>query len=301
MKRILMYLSVLFFLTLSCKNDLKIKKKVSVLVEKDGYKNIVRIQKDWTCDEVLQAIIKSSNLDFKNYINYFISIHEITDNFITAHVYAKNILSDNSKQLKVVENTIAWISFDPVKVKLYDTTVEREKPIELNFDRNIIVERNIFDLCRIPKRNKEIVEIYLKNPFLTEISNKYYGKNTYQSNTLKSNNYFKYFFATGDTLPKGSGKNFNANNYLYLQKVNKNRSKIASDSKTDTELYSVIVTRDNKIISTLEIDLKNGEFLNQLEVKKDDIISLKRKDVSNNSAKWKSYRITSNGKMVELQ
>ncbi|TDO73324.1 hypothetical protein EV143_106267 [Flavobacterium chryseum] len=144
-------------------------------------------------------------------------------------------------------------------------------------------------------------EIYLRHSFLTEISNKNYGINIHQAPALKSNNYFKYSFMTGDTLPLGSGRNSNANNYLYLQKVNKNSSKIASGKNSNTEIYSVIVIRDNKIISTLEIDLKNKELLSQLDVRKDDVVNLKRKDISNKNTTWKSYRITGNGKMVELQ
>lgn len=301
MKNISICLFVLFFIAIGCKNNSEIKNEVSTFVKSDSYKNIKTIQKKMTCDEVVKKIIKSSNLDLKNYINYFVQIDEINDNFIKAQVFLKNNLSHNSAKIQIREHTIARLSFDLITSKLYNTTLDPENPIELNFDKSIIKETDIFDLCKSTKNHKEVLETALKYSFLPEISNQNYGKNVHQYDALKSNNNYLKYFMNGDAIPVNSGKNFNSNNYLYLQKVNKSSYKIASNSNSDSELYTVIVIRDNKIISSLEIDLKNKESLNQLDVKKDDIVNLKRKDILNKNAQWKSYRIAGNRKMVEIE
>ncbi|WP_456311848.1 hypothetical protein [Pseudomonas shirazensis] len=298
MKRFFINLFVLIFIMVGCKNKIEDKKEVSVL-ESSEYQNTEGIKSNLTCDEALNEIIKSSNLDFKNYLNYFISIDEIKDNFIKAHIYTQNNLSNNPKNLKIVQTTIAMILFDPIRSKLYDATVSAEKPIELNFDRNIAIENNVFDCCKITSKHENASQESLIKSFMYTSSNEDYDKsvNPTYSNKEKDNR----LYSLKEDVDNVKEKNTHSNNYGYLLKVNHNQI-IQHKAGSKNDYYDVILVRGNKIISNLEIDLKDKDSTNQLYITKDYILNLfKEKNDMQKDDKWKSYRINKKGIIEELQ
>lgn len=109
----------------------------------------IKLKKPLSCQEIVEKIVKSSSLDLKLYKEYFVDIENVKKDSISIHVYFENDLSDDPKQKQIVESTIAWLLLMPNKKKLYDVSVDPENPVELNFDKKIFEENNIFSTCNI--------------------------------------------------------------------------------------------------------------------------------------------------------
>ncbi len=133
---------------LSCKQNSD--KEFSNIAKQE--KEVIKTQK-LTCQEIVEKIVKSSDLNLKDYKNYFIDIDKIESDSISIHVYFENNLSDDPKQKQIVESTIAWLLLFPNEQTLYNVTVDPEKPVELKFDKNILTYNDIFRACEISKKN----------------------------------------------------------------------------------------------------------------------------------------------------
>ncbi|MFH7015055.1 hypothetical protein [Flavobacterium sp. FlaQc-47] len=103
-----------------------------------------------TCEDIMFEIVKSSDLDLKDYKNYFVRIERIENDSITLQVYIENNLSDNPKEKQMVESTIAWLLFLPNEAKLWNTSADPENPVKVNYKFNNL--ENIYKACNISKR-----------------------------------------------------------------------------------------------------------------------------------------------------
>ena len=67
----------------------------------------------------------------------------------------------------------------------------------------------------------------------------------------------------------------------YLPKIKDYQPMILCNTDSDIESYDLVVLSGNKVISSLEIGLMDGESITQFNISKDYIISLyKRKNTS---------------------
>ncbi|WP_051951629.1 hypothetical protein [Flavobacterium sp. ASV13] len=285
---------------IGCKdNNFKVNKKKETNLEITS-----RNQKELTCEDIIYKIVKSSNLKFEKKNVFLTSIDRIEDDNIIIHVFFENNLSDNPKEKQIVESTIAWLSLNPNKLKLYNTTADPDNPIELNFDKNILNENDIFSTCQIFKKEIKIVSnALLKYTKLPIDFDEYYKACVYPYDSLAcSNNYPKYSFNENDQIAKVFGKKYNPNNYMYLPKLNNYQPMILCNTDTDIESYDLVVSNGSEIISSLEIGLIDGESIIQFAITKDYVINLyKRKNSTEKNVKWKSYNINLDGKILEIK
>lgn len=291
-KILIIFLITLFTNTISCKQN----SDKSLSISKKEKKNIVT--QKLTCQEIVEKIIKSSNLYLKIYKNYFIDIDKIENDSISIHIYFENNLSDNPEEKQIVESTIAWLLLIPNKKKLYNVTVDPENPVELSFDKSILTYNDIFQACKISKEN-----IYIRNdlkykttvlPFDFE---DFYASCIYPSDEKKCNeDYPKYEYNKNSELFKIIGNKLYFSEYVYLPQVNDFKPIILFDNTSDIESYYLIIIKNEKIISNLLIGKMDGESIQDFSISKDYKITLyKRKDSKDIRKKIRNYIISKEG------
>jgi hypothetical protein len=265
--------------------------------------SIKKVEKP-TCEEIINRIVKSSNLNTRNRKDFLTEIDRIEDDNIIIHVYIENNLSDNPKKKQIVESTIAWLSFNPNDIKLFNTTADPDNPIELNFDKKILNEFDFFSSCNIAKKEKKSVSnTAIKYSILPIDFDEYYSACVNPYDSIKCNkNYPKYSYSEDDDIAKVLKKNYQPNNYMYLPKLNNYQPIILCNTDSDVESYDLVIINDSKIISSLKIGLMNEESITQFSITKDYIINLyKRKNTSQKNVKWKSYSINQDGMIIETR
>jgi hypothetical protein len=308
MKKIIFLVSLVFII--SCKKS-NSKELNPVVKNKVAYseKTIINdstIQvKNLTCEEIINKIVKTSNLNTRNQNNYYTQIDRIEGDNITIHVYFENNLSDDPKNNQMVESTIAWLLFNPNDGKLYNTTSDPDNPIELNFDKRILDKNKVFEACKIIHKEKDILSIKTDIKFcvLPIDFDEYYSScvNPYDSIKCKKN-YPKYSYDEREDFAKTIGDKYHPNEYMYLPKLDNYQPIILCNTDSDTESYDLIIVNNNKIISSLEIGLMDGQFITQFNIAKDYTINLyKKKNSSEKNKKWKSYKINPDGIISELK
>ena len=80
---------------------------------------------------------------------------------------------------QVVENTIAWLLLCVKKKKLYNITLDIEKPTTLSFDKNLLTADNIGKICKESNENKIISESESSNHIKVKknlVDKRYEGK-----------------------------------------------------------------------------------------------------------------------------
>lgn len=103
---------------------------------------------DMGCEEMLKAIVQSSNLTALNaFDDVHFRIERMDAEEIWVNIYTENNLSDNPEQKQIVENAVAWIKYVPKTKKLFDITIDPEAPIELNYDTSLSEGYDIEQLC----------------------------------------------------------------------------------------------------------------------------------------------------------
>ena len=256
-----------------------------------------------SCEEIINKIVKSSNLDIRNQKTFFTQIDRIEKNNLTIHVYFENNLSDDPNKKQIVESTIAWLELNPNESTLFNTTADPDNPIALNFDKKILLNSNIFDNCQISRIAKtKSIEKDLNYAVLPIDFDEYYDKCVYPYDSIVCNKkYPKYLYKENDNFAKIIGKDFRPSDYMYLQKINNLQPIILCNTDSDTSSYDLIIVENNKIISSLEIGVMNGQSITQFNISKDYIITLfKRKNTNEKNKKWKAYKITQKGIISEL-
>ena len=257
-----------------------------------------------SCEDVINTIVKSSNLDTRNQSTFFTQIDRIENNKITIHVYFENNLSDNPKEKQIVESTIAWLELDPNELTLFNTTADPENPIELSFDKKILERNNVFDACGITRiSNSKSIKKDLKKSVLPVDFDEYYKACVYPFDSIVCNNkYPKYLYKENDDFAKMLGKDYHPSDYMYLPKINNYQPIILCYTDSDVESYDLIIINNEKIISSLEIGIMDGQTITQFSISKDYLITLyKKKNSKEKNKKWKSYQINQNGIISEIK
>lgn len=150
MKSIFIYLFVIFFIAIGCKKEAVNSKTKSNVEKLDTVSKVSEKQKELTCYEVINEVVKSSDLDLKDYKDSFIRIEEVKNDSISIQVYFENNLSDNPNDKQIVESTIAWLLFLPNEQKLLNVTADPENPTKVNYKFNHLDE--IYKSCNISKK-----------------------------------------------------------------------------------------------------------------------------------------------------
>lgn len=270
----------------------------------ESLKNVIVENTKLTCEDVVYKIVKSSDLELRGEKDFLTQIDRIEGDIIIIHVYFENNLSDDPKTKQIVESTIAWLSLNVNNKKLFNTTADPDNPIELNFDKKILSQNNIFSLCQIVKKeNKDVVSNEnIRYSILPVDFDEYYKACVNPYDSIKCNkNYPKYFYKEEDSIAEIFGNNFHPIDYMYLPKLNDYQPIILCNTDSDIESYDLVILNDNKIISSLEIGIMDGESITQFNISKDYIISLfKRKNTNQKSVFYKSYIINNLGRIVEI-
>jgi len=163
MKIKLIYFIAILFLQLSCKKIEHTENKIFIK-EKDT----IKVEKDFSCDELIMQLVKSSNLNLKDYNdNFFVRIDGIKNDTINIHVYTENNLSDDSKQRQIIESTIAWLTFLPNEMRLLNITADPDNPIEVEFKYNNF--NALYEACDVPPKKNIHPTISLNNEDCKEI------------------------------------------------------------------------------------------------------------------------------------
>lgn len=283
---------------LSCKQNSD--KGLSNIVKRE--KEVINTQK-LTCQEIVEKIVKSSDLNLKDYKNYFIDIDKIENDSISIHVYFENNLSNDPKQKQIVESTIAWLLLLPNDQTLYNVTVDPEKPVELKFDKNILTYNDIFRACEISKENIHLKgDIKYKTAILPFNFKDFYTACVYPSDEKKCNeNYPKYDYDKKSELFKIIGNKFYFSEYTYLPIINDFKPVILYDNTSDIESYYLIVIKNGKIISNLLIAKMDGESIQDFNITKEYAIILYKAKNSNDPKKEIGrYKISDNGNIIKL-
>lgn len=109
-------------------------------------------EEEMYCTNLLAKIIKSSNLDNPLYKadkeKCFLRIDRKDNENIYIEIYVENDISDNVQQPQVVERAIAWLLFNTSTQRLYDITLDIETPKELSYDKELLKNINLDNLCK---------------------------------------------------------------------------------------------------------------------------------------------------------
>ena len=126
------------------KNTVEIPNADSIALHKKTNQEINNKEK--TCDELIKAIVLSSNgydsivkavKPFLMEEKIDISVDEFTTEFIRIHISFKNEEGRNA--------TLAWLYLDLKNKKLLDVTIDPDNPISLKFNHSLI--DRIFKQC----------------------------------------------------------------------------------------------------------------------------------------------------------
>lgn len=293
MKNIIIVISLIL---ISCKDS---KSK-----ESSGFTNsVVTGNVKLTCEDIAYKIVKSSNLELKGQTTFLTKIDRIEEDNITIQVYIENNVSDDPKVKQIVESTIAWLVLNVNNSKLYNTTADPDNPIELDFDKKILLQNDVFNLCQIEKKQtKQIISNEkIEYSVLPIDFDEYYKICVNPYDSIKcNNNYPKYFYKEEGAIANILGTNFHPSDYMYLPKIKNYQPIILCNTESDIESYDLVVVSKSKLISSLEIGLMDGESIKQFNISKDYVINLyKRKNTTEKKVFYKSYVIDENGVIVE--
>ncbi|WP_417940306.1 hypothetical protein [Flavobacterium sp. RS13.1] len=294
MKKILII--IISLILISCK-DSKLNKPNDSLKETSA-ENV-----EITCGDIVYQIVKSSKLDLRGQNDFLTKIDRIEGDNVTIQVYIENNVPEDPKVKQIVESTIAWLVLNVNDRKLYNTSADPDNPIEVEFDTNILSQNDIFSLCKIEKKEvkKDFANEKIRYSILPIEFDEYYKACVNPYDSIKcDNNYPKYFFKEDNAIAKVFGNNFHPSDYMYLPKIKDYQPMILCNTDSDIESYDLVVLSDNKIISSLEIGLMDGESITQFNISKDYTISLyKRKNTTEKKVLYKSYVIDNKGAIVD--
>ena len=117
-------------------------------------------EEELDCEGIISKVVQSSSLDWKHYPKAFTRIDRISGDSIFIKVFFDMDITDENEPntRQVVENTIAWLLLCVKEKKLYDITLDIEKPTTLSFDKNLLTADNIEKICKESNENKIISE-----------------------------------------------------------------------------------------------------------------------------------------------
>lgn len=273
-------------------------------VEKTNILNFANENQSEDCLEVINKIVRSSNLNLNEYDNVLIRVDRIENDNITIQVYTENNLSDNGTKKEIVETTIAWLQFTSHNEKLLNITSDPENPVELQYDKSIIAQDSFLKNCGIKNNQKKLSNRKeIKHSILPFDFEEYYSACVYPSDTTKClANYPKYNYGENSEFDQIIDMRFRPSEYIYLPNLNSYQPVILCNNNEDIESYNLIVIKDKKITSFLRIGEVSDNVIKEFNISKDFIISIYiRKNAKMIRKKEKVYQINHEGKIVPFK
>lgn len=269
----------------------------------DSHQNIVLKEKQFTCEDIAYQIVKSSNLELRGRKEFLTQIDRIEEDNIIIQVYIENNISDDFKTKQIVESTIAWLKLNVYDCKLYNTSADPDNSIELDFDKKLLEKNNIFKLCDIVKKEKKIIlsNTNIKYSILPVNFDEYYQTCVHPYDSIKcKENYPKYSYDDKDPIAEIFKGKFQPSEYMYLPKVRDYQPILLCNTDFDIESYDLVIIKNNKIISSLEIGVMDGESIMQFNISKDYLINVStKKNGTQKNTSFKTYTINQDGLLVE--
>lgn len=152
----------------SCKKNVDLEQNLSKVDSPTLNQNNTKVYDN--CEEVISDIIKSSNANaIKNFKNLKVRIESQNSEKIIIKLYVTNDISESPNIKNMSDQTVGWLEFFPSSKKLQDITNDPENPMILEYNKSILENVDINNLCKINTIDKP------KIPFKNDV--KCYEKN----------------------------------------------------------------------------------------------------------------------------
>lgn len=113
-------------------------------------KTITRDDQEVSCDQLLSAIVKSSNAVALKHFNdtlVKVRIEYLTAEKARIKLYVLSDISEDPAHKKLTENAIGWLEFHRQTKRLTDITNDPDKPLVLKYDTTILQKHDLYKLC----------------------------------------------------------------------------------------------------------------------------------------------------------
>ena len=151
--------AIILFL-FSCKKNVDLEQNLSKVDSPNLNQNNTKIYDN--CEELVSNIVKSSNANaVKNFNDLKVRIESQNEEKIIIELYVLNDISENPSVKNMSNQTVGWLEFFPSSKKLQDITNDPENPLILEYNKSILENIDINNLCKI--NTTDISKTSLKN------------------------------------------------------------------------------------------------------------------------------------------
>lgn len=147
MSRISAFFMVLMLLSCQRSSD---SKSQSASTSDTAKTTITRDDQEMSCDELLSAIVKSSNaVALKHYSDTLVKVRleYLTAEKARIKLYVLSDISEDPAHKKLTENAVGWLEFHRQTKRLTDITNAPDKPLVLKYDNTLLQKHDLYKLC----------------------------------------------------------------------------------------------------------------------------------------------------------
>jgi hypothetical protein len=111
---------------------------------------VTRDDQEMSCDQLLSAIVKSSNaVALKHFSDTLVQvrIEYLTAEKARIKLYVLSDISEDPANKKLTENTVGWLEFHRRTSRLTDITNDPDKPLVLKYDTTLLQKHDLYKLC----------------------------------------------------------------------------------------------------------------------------------------------------------
>jgi len=111
---------------------------------------ITRDDQEMSCDELLSAIVKSSNaVALKHFSDTLVKVRleYLTTEKARIKLYVLSDISEDLAHKKLTENAVGWLEFHRQTKRLTDITNDPDKPLVLKYDTTLLQKHDLYKLC----------------------------------------------------------------------------------------------------------------------------------------------------------
>jgi hypothetical protein len=111
---------------------------------------VTRDDQEMSCDQLLSAIVKSSNaVALKHFSDTLVQvrIEYLTAEKARIKLYVLSDISEDPANKKLTENTVSWLEFHRRTSRLTDITNDPDKPLVLKYDTTLLQKHDLYKLC----------------------------------------------------------------------------------------------------------------------------------------------------------
>lgn len=113
---------------------------------------ITRDDQEVSCDQLLSAIVKSSNaVALKHFSDTLVKVRleYFTAEKARIKLYVLSDISEDPAHKKLTENAVGWLEFHRQTKRLTDITNDPDKPLVLKYDTTLLQKHDLYKLCGI--------------------------------------------------------------------------------------------------------------------------------------------------------